>query len=97
MAYVFSQRRFKKLCKSGNFDRNGWKLCGGMTGNFRALWVETFHRNQWKLCSGIITSLLSQSQTRAPLLFFGHYMSTEATRQMKFYSLTAAISTLIQK
>jgi hypothetical protein len=47
------QRRFYDFF-SGNFDRNGWKRCGVLSGNFRALWVETFHRNQWKLWSGII-------------------------------------------
>ncbi len=31
-----------------------------MSGNFRALWVETFHRNQWKLWSGIITIAFTQ-------------------------------------
>jgi hypothetical protein len=31
--------------KCGNFDRNGWKLCSVMTGNFAAESVETLERN----------------------------------------------------
>jgi hypothetical protein len=31
--------------KCGNFDRNGWKLSGVMTGNFGAESVETLERN----------------------------------------------------
>ena len=46
MALWCIKRRFSDW--GGNFDRNGWKLSNGISGNFVPLWVETFERNNQK-------------------------------------------------